>query len=254
MSDQTQGHRITNEERKRRMSTFSQSINTPLSTPMPMPPYMNFFHRPMSQSSLPMPQYLRPLPLRFLMDDIEYLDKKGALTVPETPLRNELLRSYAQFVHPFLPVLDLKEFLTPIEQNDVNNPISLLLFQAVMFAGTAYIDMRFLQAAGFETRKAARKAFWQRVRLLYDFDYESDRIALVQALLIMTYWYETPMTRKTLGIGWESVFPSRIRLACIETRQTRICHSLSKDCGNVSGGHALLVIDSSRWECADQLE
>ena len=143
-----------------------------------------------------MPHYIRPLPPRFLMEDIEYLDKKGALTVPDNALRNELLRSYAQFVHPFLPVLELKEFLTPIEQNDVKNPISLLLFQAVMFAGTAYIDMRFLQAHGFETRKAARKAFWQRVRLLYDFDYESDRIALVQALLIMTYWYETPDDQK----------------------------------------------------------
>lgn len=33
-------------------------------------------------------------------------------------------------------------------------------------------------------------------QLLYDFDYELDRISLVQALLLMTYWYETPDDQK----------------------------------------------------------
>jgi hypothetical protein len=31
---------------------------------------------------------------------------------------------------------------------------------------------------------------------LYDFDYEIDRVALVQSLLLMTYWYETPDDQK----------------------------------------------------------
>lgn len=143
-----------------------------------------------------LPRYIRALPPRIQADDIEYLQKKGALTIPDTGLRNELLRSYAQYVHPYMPLLDLKDFLTPIEKNDGNNVLSLLLFHAVMFAGTAYIDMRFLHAQGFESRKAARKVFFQRARLLYDFDYEIDRITLVQALLLMTYWYETPDDQK----------------------------------------------------------
>jgi Fungal specific transcription factor domain. len=33
-------------------------------------------------------------------------------------------------------------------------------------------------------------------QLLYDFDYEVDRISLVQSLLLMTYWYETPDDQK----------------------------------------------------------
>jgi hypothetical protein len=33
-------------------------------------------------------------------------------------------------------------------------------------------------------------------QLLYDFDYESDRLALVQALLLLTYYYETPDDQK----------------------------------------------------------
>lgn len=98
-------------------------------------------------------------------EDIEYLQRKGALTVPDTRLRNELLRSYVQYVHPYMPLLELKDFLSPIEKNDGNSPVSLLLFQAVMFAATAYIDMRFLHAQGFDNRKAARKVFFQRARV-----------------------------------------------------------------------------------------
>lgn len=33
-------------------------------------------------------------------------------------------------------------------------------------------------------------------QVLYDFDYELDRVSLVQSLLLMTYWYETPDDQK----------------------------------------------------------
>ena len=112
-----------------------------------------------------LPRFIRPLPAKLLTDDIAYLEKKGALIVPETGLRNELLRSYVQFVHPYMPLLDLKDFLQPIERNDGSELVSLLLFQAVMFAGTAYVDMRFLNSQGYENRKAARKAFFQKARV-----------------------------------------------------------------------------------------
>jgi Fungal specific transcription factor domain len=174
------------------MSSISQTRKSPRPTPSATQYFPGLPRRP----SITLPNYVRPLPQRILAEDIEYLGKKGALTVPDVRLRNELLRSYAQYVHPFMPVLDLGEFLTPIEKNDGANPISLFLLQAVMFAGTAFIDMRFLQTQGHESRKAARKYFFQKARLLYDFDYESDRISLVQALLLMTYWYETPDDQK----------------------------------------------------------
>lgn len=139
-----------------------------------------------------LPKFVPPLPQRILSDDIDYLQKKGAFLLPEPSLRNELLRNYVQYVQPFLPLIELTEFLEAIHKNDGSSTVSLLLFQAVMFAATAYIDMRYLAAQGYESRKAARKAFFQRIKLLYDFDYETDRVTVVQAVLIMTYWYESP--------------------------------------------------------------
>ncbi|CAI7588685.1 unnamed protein product [Penicillium palitans] len=143
-----------------------------------------------------LPDYIRGLPARLQKEDIDYLAVKGALTIPDVTLRNELLKSYIHYVHTYMPLLDLEEFLQNIVQNDGIHRISLLLFQAVMFAGVAFIDMKHLQAAGYQTRKVARKVFFQRARLLYDFDYEVDRISLVQSLLLMTYWYETPDDQK----------------------------------------------------------
>ncbi|RAL07465.1 putative C6 transcription factor (Ctf1B) [Aspergillus homomorphus CBS 101889] len=143
-----------------------------------------------------LPDYIRGLPPRLQKEDIDYLYQKGALTVPDVGLRNELLKSYIHYVHTYMPLLDLEEFLQTIVQNDGIRRMSLLLFQAVMFAGTAFIDLKYLHAAGYPSRKAARKGFFQRARLLYDFDYEVDRISLVQSLLLMTYWYETPDDQK----------------------------------------------------------
>ncbi|KAI9772833.1 MAG: hypothetical protein M1840_008715 [Geoglossum simile] len=143
-----------------------------------------------------LPAYIKPLPVRIAPDDVEYLAKKGALTIPEVSLRNELLRSYLEYVHPFMPLLELHDFLSIVERG--NGKLSLLLFQAVMFAGTAFVDMSHLENAGYKTRKAARKVFFQKTRVRMN-QFLTDLpkwIALVQALLLMTYWYETPDDQK----------------------------------------------------------
>ncbi|PLB44163.1 hypothetical protein P170DRAFT_313886, partial [Aspergillus steynii IBT 23096] len=151
------------------------------------------------ESGFILPQYTRALPEHLDQDDIRFLAKKGALSVPATCLRNKLLTSYAHHVHSDMPLLDLDELVRPIITNDVDHPISLLLLQAVLFAAAAFVDIEDLQDVGFESRKHARATFYRRARLLYEFDYEQDRINLVQALLLMSYWEESPNGLKD---GW----------------------------------------------------
>lgn len=111
------------------------------------------------------PRFLKPLSSRIASEDVDYLRSKGALTIPEPSLRKELLKAYVKWVYSSLPVLDLHTFLEAVAQNDPNANISLLLFQAVMFAGTAFVDLSHLQAAGFKTRRDARKAFFNNARV-----------------------------------------------------------------------------------------
>lgn len=115
-----------------------------------------------------LPDFLRPLPAKFQEDDIDYLEAKGALTIPDASLRNELLKSYIQYVHTYMPLLELDDFIRTVLRNDSSQRLSLLLFQAVMFAGTAFVDVKHFHAAGYESRKAARKTFFQRARVCGD--------------------------------------------------------------------------------------
>ncbi|KAJ5757157.1 uncharacterized protein N7511_007339 [Penicillium nucicola] len=134
------------------------------------------------------PRFLKPLPARIAPEDLEFLRFRGALSLPESGLRDELLRCYIQWVHSFMPVLNLQEFLRCVAENDPEGNVSILLFQAVMFVGTAFVDLKHLQDAGYSTRKSARNAFFTRLRLLYSLDCEEDRIVILQTLLLMTYW------------------------------------------------------------------
>lgn len=110
-------------------------------------------------------QFLKPVPSHIAPDDVEYLRSKNALTVPEPSLLNELLRAYFQWSYNFMPVLNIQDFLPAIVNNDPDANISLLLLQAVMFAGSAFADMSHLRAAGFQTRREARKEFFTRARV-----------------------------------------------------------------------------------------
>ena len=117
--------------------------------------------------------------------------RKDCLTIPDTRLRDELIRTYVFVVYPFMPAIDLVDFLEPITGSSEAGPLSLLLFQAIMFASVTFVDTRLLQSCGFESKRAARKIFFNRVKLLYGLDYETDRLTLVQSLLLMTYWYDS---------------------------------------------------------------
>lgn len=113
-----------------------------------------------------LPYFIKPLPARIGPDELAYLEKKGALTVPGGTLRNELLRSYIEFVHPYMPLVDLYEFVMIIESgNGALGRISLILYHAVMFAGAAFVDMQHLFNAGYTSRKQARKDFFLKTRV-----------------------------------------------------------------------------------------
>lgn len=141
--------------------------------------------------SLLLPEYASPLPLAITREDCNVLHQEGAFDIPEARIRDELLRSYIQFVHPALPILNLENFLIVIDKSYTGGiGISFLLFQAVMFAATIFESEESLALEGFQDRREARKTRFDRLKMLYSFGCEDDRVIVLQTLLLMTYWDE----------------------------------------------------------------
>jgi len=137
----------------------------------------------------PLPAFIVPLSSRVSSEDVDFLAQKGALTVPEPDLCVEILRGYLFSVHPFMPMLDSKTFIDAVVNNREEERISLLLFQAVMFAGLHSLALDVIHRLGFRSVKQARKVFFDRVKLLYEFDVETDSAAVLQSLILMSLWY-----------------------------------------------------------------
>ncbi|CAK7208037.1 hypothetical protein SEUCBS139899_010871 [Sporothrix eucalyptigena] len=142
----------------------------------------------------PLPSFIAPFRNKIPAEDRAFLARKGALTVPEPELRVAILRGYIFSVHPFMPMLDIKPFVQAVLSTDADPPasdrrISLLLFQAVMFAGLSSLEPQYLHRLGFATAKQAREVFFVRVKLLYELDVEPDSAAVFQSLLLMSSWY-----------------------------------------------------------------
>lgn len=168
--DQTTSQRInlTLQAMNRRMSMNTQPSPFPMMGQSPMSSESAYFsgmnNHHMATPNIP--YFIKPLPPRIGPDEVAYLEKKGALTVPTGKLRNELLKAYIDYVHPYMPLLDLYDFVMIVESgNGTLGRISLILFQAVMFAGCAFVDMSHLHAAGYLTRKEARRDFFQKTRV-----------------------------------------------------------------------------------------
>lgn len=101
-----------------------------------------------------LPDFIHPLLTDIDPLNLEILRRRGALDVPEKVLRQVLVEAYFDFVNPFMPLFDKSTWLTRMGEsptvsnhqketsplpitNDCNEKISLLLFQAVLFAGSA---------------------------------------------------------------------------------------------------------------------
>lgn len=108
-------------------------------------------------------------------EHINFLSKQGALDIPTLALQRALIEAYIEFAYPYMPIIHLEEFLSivnkapsPLQKEGCTSPrISLILYQAVLFAGSAFVDTDLLQRESpqFSTRRLAREGLAKRVRV-----------------------------------------------------------------------------------------
>jgi len=115
--------------------------------------------------SFSIPDFLSPPPAQLTKEDLNYLQQKRALSIPEPKLRSALIKSYILYVHPYYPIVDLEALHDLLHGGSQQNPFSLLVFQTIMFAGSSFVEIKMLRQVGFLTRKAARNDFFLKARV-----------------------------------------------------------------------------------------
>ncbi|KUL88949.1 hypothetical protein ZTR_03404 [Talaromyces verruculosus] len=114
---------------------------------------------------------------------------KDAFVLPPRHVSDVLIAAYFQHVHHWLPIIDRENFLTAYETSGQTPP--LLLVQADL-----------------------KVAFFRRTKALFDGRYEEDRMHMVQAALLMTWfsdggddvcanawWWIGVASRVAIGLG-----------------------------------------------------
>ena len=64
-----------------------------------------------------------------------------------------------------MPTIDLEDFFGAIDGNEASSKISLIVFQAILFSATAFVDLSYLQEAEYGDRRAARSDYYQKVKV-----------------------------------------------------------------------------------------
>ena len=121
--------------------------------------------------------------------EIDILHQRGAFLLPPRALCDELVDSYFKWVAPIVPVINKSRFMK--QYRDAKNPPSLLLLQAILLAGSRVCTNPQLMDANGSTTPAAL-TFYKRAKALYDANYEDDRVTIVQALVLMGWYWEGP--------------------------------------------------------------
>ncbi|KAF2141525.1 uncharacterized protein K452DRAFT_319116 [Aplosporella prunicola CBS 121167] len=140
----------------------------------------------------PLPENVRGAKARVNeLDDIEIniLHTRGAFLLPPRALCDELVDAFFRWVAPVVPVINRSRFMR--QYRDPKNPPSLLLLQAILLAGSRVCTNPQLMDSSGSTTPAAM-TFYKRAKALFDANYEDDRVTIVQAVILMGWYWEGP--------------------------------------------------------------
>lgn len=107
--------------------------------------------------------------------------------VPDPVLRQELLRCYFHYVHPFLPLVDIHSFFQKYTRGV--DQVSPLLLWSMFFASANFLKPDVLRQNRFSSRKSFKEFCYHRARDEYDAQDEPDKITVIQSAILLAIWY-----------------------------------------------------------------
>jgi hypothetical protein len=116
---------------------------------------------------------------------MEILRLRGAFHLPEKSLCDDLIGSFFEHIYPMEPIVDRQSFMREYE----NGSVSLLLLQSVLLAASR-VSSNPLIFDSDGSNYLTSATFYQRAKALYDAQFESDEISVVQSLILFSRFWE----------------------------------------------------------------
>lgn len=134
--------------------------------------------------------------------ELEILKLRGAFFLPSHDLAIDIINSYFERVHPLMPVINRTEFMRKF--HDPNDSPLLMLLQAVLLCGCRVSQNPLLLDANGSNNLACL-TFFRRAKALYETNYESDPICLIQTIILIGLYWEGPEDVTKNSFYWTRV-------------------------------------------------
>ncbi|CAK7236100.1 hypothetical protein SCUCBS95973_009492 [Sporothrix curviconia] len=144
-----------------------------------------------SRAAAPQPSALLPArtAASWSSHEMAYLHHEGAFQALPADVYDDILRVYFSHVHFFMPILDVAAILRAHHDEGGLPERQPLLCWSMCLAAANFVPGNVLAKTSFRSRKAMKEAMYARAKCLYDLDRSTDKITLIQAVLLMGFWY-----------------------------------------------------------------
>ena len=129
-------------------------------------------------------------PAHMLPEDLEYLRAKGVFSLPEKAHLDVLISVFLDHVYPLYTIVSRQEF---IQQYKIDH-LSLILVYAVSFIAVTFASQSVLSRLDFHSRQEARSFFYKKAKALFDMEYETNKIAILQSTFLLSFYGGGPNT------------------------------------------------------------
>ncbi|KAM0693215.1 hypothetical protein Q7P36_006468 [Cladosporium allicinum] len=123
-------------------------------------------------------------PSHLSSQDLDYLSARGVFTPPVDGLERLLVSAFLERFYPLYSMVDKDE----IWQLHEKSALPYILLHAICMIGATFCDISAIHKYGFESRIQARKSFYDKAKVLFDFEYEKDRVVLLQTVIMLSFW------------------------------------------------------------------
>ncbi|OAL25743.1 hypothetical protein AYO22_04732 [Fonsecaea multimorphosa] len=155
------------------------------------------------QEALSRNQVVSPVPEEIQdPEDLEFLRKKGCLSLPTESICQELVSRYFQLVHPFIPVVNTNQFFEDFNGHR-HKSCTLLLLWSMFFAVASFVDAQTVKRAGYASRKDMKSTLYRRAKYIFDSNLEKDKVKVVQSALLLAFFYTDTQDRATAWHAWQ---------------------------------------------------